>query len=112
MLGELIAETREHLEPVPIEVRLDGAFCQNAVLDVLEGSGVEYAMKMPIWLWPWLNIRDQVKRRKAWVPVDAIRSAFSRQIWIPKWKRTVRVVVYRKKISGKPGLPAESLPAP
>jgi hypothetical protein len=100
MLDELISETRERLGSVPIEVRLDGAFCQKAVLDVLEGSGVEYAMKMP--MWPWLNLRDRVKRRKAWVRVDSTRSAFSTQLWIPKWKMTVRVVVYRKKISGKP----------
>ena len=57
-------------------------------------------MKMP--MWPWLNIRDRVKRRKTWVRVDSTRSAFSTQLWIPKWKMTVRVVVYRKKISGKP----------
>ena len=100
MLEELIAETRERLGPVPIEVRLDGAFCQKAVLDVLEGSGVEYAMKMP--MWPWLGIRDRVRRRKTWVPVDATRSAFSTQLWIQQWTRTVRVVVYRKKISGRP----------
>ncbi len=100
MLEELIAETRARLGAVPIEVRLDGAFCQKAVLDLLEGSGVEYTMKMP--MWPWLNIRDRVKRRKTWVPVDSTRCAFSTQLWIPQWKRTVRVVVFRKKISGKP----------
>ena len=100
MLESLIRETRERLGSVPIEVQLDGAFCQKAVLEVLEASRVEYAMKMP--MWAWLDIRDRVKRRKTWVPIDSTRSAFSTQLWIPKWKKTVRVVVYRNRISGKP----------
>ena len=100
MIERLIAETRERLGSVAIEVRLDGAFCQKAVLDVLEGSRVEYAMKMP--MWEWLGIRDRVRRRRSWVAVDATRSAFSTSLWIEQWKRTVRVVVYRKKISGTP----------
>ncbi|MCG8589026.1 MAG: transposase [Proteobacteria bacterium] len=100
MLGELIEDARSRAPGAPIEVRLDGAFCQKAVLDVLERSGVEYAMKMP--MWEWLGILDRVRRRKTWARIDDRRSAFSTDLRIEKWKRTVRVVVYRKKISGKP----------
>jgi len=100
MLSELIADSRRRAPGAPIEIRLDGAFCQKAVLDVLEVSGVEYAMKMP--MWEWLGIRDRVRRRKTWIRVDDRRSAFSTALRIEKWKRTVRVIVYRKRISGKP----------
>jgi hypothetical protein len=100
MLERLIGETRTRLGSVPIEVRLDGAFCQKAVLDLLEGSGVEYAMKMP--MWDWLGIRDRVRSRKGWERVDDRIGAFSTRLRIGKWKRTVRVVVFRKKISGRP----------
>jgi len=100
MLSELIEDSRQRAPGAPIEVRLDGAFCQKAVLDVLEASGVEYAMKMP--MWEWLGIRDRVRRRKSWNRIDDRRSAFSTNLRIEKWKRTVRVIVYRKKISGKP----------
>ena len=100
MLEELIEDARSRAPGVPIEVRLDGAFCQKAVLDVLEASGVGYAMKMP--MWDWLGILDRVRRRKSWVRIDGRRSAFSTALRIEKWKRTVRVVVYRKRISGKP----------
>lgn len=100
MLSELIKDSRCRAPGAPIEVRLDGAFCQKAVLDVLEASGVEYAMKMP--MWEWLGIRDRVGRRKSWSRIDDRRSAFSTDLRIEKWKRTVRVIVYRKKISGKP----------
>lgn len=100
MLRELIDDARRRVPGAPVEVRLDGAFCQQAVLDVLEGSRVEYAMKMP--MWEWLGILDRVRRRKAWTRIDDRRSAFSTNLRIEKWKRTVRVVVYRKRISGKP----------
>ncbi len=100
MLESLIGEARRRAPGAPIEVRLDGAFCQSPVLDVLEGSGVEYAMKIP--MWEWLGIRDRVRRRKSWTRVDDRRSSFSTRLRIEKWSRTVRVVIYRKKISGKP----------
>jgi len=100
MLKNLIDDTRVRLGSVPIEVRLDGAFCQSAVLDVLEGSGIEYAMKMP--MWDWLGIRERVRRRKAWARVGERLDGFSTRLRIEKWKRSVRVVVFRKKISGKP----------
>jgi hypothetical protein len=100
MLEGLIDDTRARLGSVPIEVRLDGAFCQKAVFDVLEGSGVEYAMKMP--MWHWLGIRDRIRARKSWTRVGDQLEGFSTQLRIEKWKRTVRVVVFRKTISGKP----------
>lgn len=100
MLSELIEDTKNRAPGAPIEVRLDGAFCQKAVLDVLEVSGVENAMKMP--MWEWLGILDRVRRRKTWTRIDDRRSVFSTDLRIEKWKRTVRVIVYRKRISGKP----------
>ena len=100
MLKGLIADTRARLGAVPIEVRLDGAFCQRAVLDVLEGSGVEYAMRLP--MWEWLGIRERVRERKTSERVGKRLDGFSTRLRIEKWKRTVRVVVFRKKLSGKP----------
>lgn len=100
MLSELIEDAKSRAPGAPIEVRLDGAFCQKAVLDLLEASRIEYAMKMP--MWEWLGILDRVRRRKSWTRIDDRRSAFTTDLRIEKWKRTVRVIVYRKRISGKP----------
>lgn len=99
-LKELIAEVRERLGSVPIEVRLDGAFCQRAVLDLLTASRVEYAVKMP--MWEWLAVRKRITDRRRWTRVNASVDAFSMPVRIEKWERTERVVVFRKKISGKP----------
>lgn len=96
----LIDDVRERLGSVPIEVRLDGAFCQEPVLDLLTLSGVEFAMKMP--MWKWLGVRDRISSRKKWVRISERVSAFSLRLRIESWKRSERVVVFRKRISGKP----------
>ena len=99
-LQELLAEIRAQLGPVPLEVRLDGAFCQKAILELLTASGVEYAIKMP--LWKWLEVQPRIAQRKQWTRVNASVDAFSMPLRIEKWGRTERVVVFRKRISGAP----------
>jgi hypothetical protein len=99
-LEELITDVRARLGSVPLEVRLDSAFCQQAILELLTASGVEYAIKMP--MWRWLEMRHRITKRKHWTRVNASVDAFSMPLHIEKWKRTERVVVFRKKISGKP----------
>jgi hypothetical protein len=99
-LEELLAEVRGRLGPVSIEVRLDSAFCQKAILELLTTSRVEYAIKMP--MWRWLEVQGRIRDRKSWTRVNASVDAFSMPLRIEKWKRTERVVVFRKRISGKP----------
>jgi hypothetical protein len=99
-LQELIDEVRKRLGAVPIEVRLDGAFCQKAVLEALTASCVEYALKMP--MWRWLEVQGRISSRKSWVRVNTSVEAFSMPLRIQQWERTERIVVFRKTISGKP----------
>ncbi len=96
----LIDDVRERLGSVPIEVRLDGAFCQAPMIELLTASGVDYAMRLP--MWKWLDIRDRIDARKRWTKVNKSVDAFSLQLRLKAWKRTERVVVFRKRISGKP----------
>jgi hypothetical protein len=99
-LGELIDDARGRFCGVPIEVRLDAAFCQKPILELLTASGVEYAVRLP--MWDWLDVRDRISSRKQWTPVTKTVDAFSMRVAIPKWKRSERVVVFRKRISGTP----------
>lgn len=99
-LEELIADVGERLGPVPIEVRLDSAFCQKAVLELLTASRVEYAIKMP--MWKWLAVQPRIRDRQRWTRVHDSVDAFSMRLQIAKWQRSERVVVFRKRISGKP----------
>ena len=98
-LGELIDATRARLGAVPIEVRLDGAFCQKAVFELLEASGVEYALRVP--MWQWLHVREKIDARKRWTRIGPRLQAFSISHRIEKWGRTERIVVFRKQVSGK-----------
>ncbi len=98
-LRELIDATRARLGAVVLEVRLDGAFCQKAVFELLEASGVEYALRVP--MWQWLHVREKIGARKRWKRIGRRLQAFSISHRIEKWGRTERIVVFRKQVSGK-----------
>ena len=98
-LAFLLADAKRRLGSRPIEVRLDGAFFQKAVLEVLTASRVEYALKVP--MWQWLGIRQAIADRKRWVRVNRSVDAFSVRLSIPKWRRRERIVVFRKHVSGR-----------
>ena len=99
MLRALVTDLREALGRIPIEVRLDGAFFQAPILRFLADSGVEYALKVP--MWRWLELRRPIAQRKRWTRIAPRLCAFSMQLSVPKWGLTQRVVVYRKHVSGK-----------
>lgn len=99
-LEEVFASARETLGAIPFEVRLDGAFCQKAVFEALTAPGVEYAVRVP--KWHWLGIREVMAKRKRWKRIGPRLEAFSVRHRIAKWKRTERIVVFRKHVSGKP----------
>jgi hypothetical protein len=98
-LRELIDATRTQLRGVPLEVRLDGAFCQKAVFELLEASSVEYALRVP--MWQWLHVREKIDARKSWKRIGRRLQAFSILHRIEKWGRTERIVVFRKHVSGR-----------
>ena len=98
-LEALLGEVRAELGTLPIEVRLDGAFCQRAVFELLEASGVEYAIRVP--MWQWLRVHPKIASRKRWKRVAPRVRAFSIAHRIETWGRTERIVVFRKHVSGK-----------
>ena len=79
---------------------MDAAFCQRPVLELLASSGVAYALRLP--MWDWLHVRERISARKQWKKITKSVDGFSMQVRIPKWERSERVVVFRKRISGKP----------
>ena len=82
-----------------LEVRLDGTFCQRPTLAFLDGEGVEYAIRLP--LWKWLGIRSVIAGRRRWARVTATVSGFSMELEIPKWGLRKWVGIYRKHVSHK-----------
>jgi hypothetical protein len=98
-LGELLEQARARLGGVLLEVRLDGAFCQKAILELLEASGVEYALRVP--MWRWLGVRERIAGRRRWKRIAPRIEAFSVRHRIEKWSRAERIVVFRKHVSSK-----------
>ena len=60
-LGELFKQLRATLKRRPVlEMRMDGAFFQAAVIDVLDAEGALYAIKVPFWR--WLGLKERIAR--------------------------------------------------
>jgi hypothetical protein len=99
MLTFLVGDIREQLVPRHLEARFDAAFFRREILEFLESSGVEYAIKAP--LWDWLGIRQTIERRRRWKRIRPGLQAFGTKLRIPKWGLTLRVAIYRKHVSHK-----------
>ena len=62
-IKDLIGQVRAALEPRRmLELRIDGAFFRQDVLNVLDPAGVEYAMKVPFH--PWLHLKQVAPRSR------------------------------------------------
>ena len=93
----VVEEVRRELAPRHLEARFDGAFFRRDILEFLRTSGIEYAIKAP--LWDWLDTRRIIGKRKRWKRVGPGLQAFFTKLTIPKWNLTLRVAVYRKHVS-------------
>ena len=93
----LVENVRQELAPRHLEARFDGAFFRRDILEFLETSGIEYAIKAP--LWDWLGTRTVIGKRQRWKRVRPDLQAFFTKLRIPKWGLTLRVAVYRKHVS-------------
>jgi hypothetical protein len=97
-IEQLIERLRAQLGSGPVlEMRMDGAFFRDDVLEVLERArGVEYAIKVPFY--QWLGLKELIAQRSRWGRIDAGVSCFERRLSIAPWERRCRVVIYRKRV--------------
>ena len=79
-----------------LEMRMDGAFFLEEILDLLEDRGTEYAIKVPFF--PWLGLKDRIARRRRWRRMDDQVEWFEQRLSVSTWSRTMRVVIYRKRV--------------
>ena len=82
---------------LPVELRMDGAFFHPEIFAFLDGERVEYAIKVP--MWKWLGLLPVIASRQRWTRVDGYVEGFATALSIEPWKRTERVMVYRKRVS-------------
>lgn len=82
---------------LPVELRMDGAFFHPEIFAFLDGERVEYAIKVP--MWKWLGLLPVIASRQRWTRVDGYVEGFATTLYIERWGRTERVMVYRKRVS-------------
>lgn len=97
----LIERLRRDLDSTPIlEWRMDGAFFRRDVLDRLaDDPTIEYAIKVPFY--PWLDLKARIAARRRWRRVADGVECFEHRQHLAPWGRTVRLVVYRKRVFHK-----------
>jgi len=94
---ELIHDLRARFgRALPLEFRMDAAFCQREILTLLAREGCEYAIK--VGFWHWLDLKALVAAQRRWDRVDDQISYCETQLPIEPWGVTLRVVLYRKRV--------------
>ena len=97
-LREVIDGLRAHFgRRLPLEFRMDAAFCQPAVLRLLAARGCRYAIK--VGYWHWLPLKQLAADRQRWLPVAPGVSGFFHDLDIPQWHLRLRVMLYRKHVA-------------
>lgn len=81
---------------VVLECRMDAAFFQRPILELLARKGCEYAIKVPFV--KWVGLKPIVAARKHWHRIDAKLSYFDVTLPLEPWGVQLRVVVYRKRV--------------
>lgn len=81
---------------LPLEFRMDAAFCQRAVFRLLAARGGAYAIK--VGYWSWLPLKQLAAERQRWLPVAPHVTGFFHALHIPQWNLHLRVMIYRKHV--------------
>ena len=94
---DLIDDVRMRLGRVlPLEFRMDGAFFQREIIELLERKGAGYAIKVPFF--KWLGLLPVIRERQRWQALKEGMGCFDLSLSITAWGKTLRVVVYRKPV--------------
>lgn len=96
-LRDLIDDLRMRLGRVlPLEFRMDGAFFQREIIELLDRRGAGYAIKVPFF--KWLGLLPMIRERQRWYALREGMGCFELSLNIAAWEKTLRVVVYRKPV--------------
>ena len=94
---DLIQDVRMRLgRALPLEFRMDGAFFQREIIELLERKRAGYAVKVPFF--KWLGLLPMIRERQRWHALREGMGYFEISLDIGVWEKTLRVVVYRKPV--------------
>ncbi len=96
-LRELIESLRGRLgRALPLEFRMDAAFCQREVFRLLAARRCAYAIK--VGYWSWLPLKALAAARQRWEALAPDVAGFMADLAIPQWNLQLRVMLYRKHV--------------
>ena len=96
-LRELIESLRGRLgRALPLEFRMDAAFCQRDVFRLLAARRCAYASK--VGYWSWLPLKALAAARQRWEALAPDVAGFMADLAIPQWNLQLRVMLYRKHV--------------
>src|SRR5712692_3024836 len=96
-LRELIDDLRAQLgRRVPLDFRMDAAFCQPGIFRLLTARDCGYAIK--VGFWDWLPLKQLAADRQRWHAVAPNVTGFFHDLAIPQWQLQLRVMIYRKHV--------------
>ncbi len=96
-LRALIEDVRMRLgKSLPLEFRMDGAFFQRGIIELLERRKAGYAIKVPFF--KWLGLLPMIRERQRWQALREGMGCFELALPIATWEKTLRVVIYRKPV--------------
>ena len=81
---------------LPLEFRMDGAFFQREIIELLERRKSRYAIKVPFV--KWLGLVPMIRDRQRWHRLHDGMGYFEVSLHVAAWDKTLRVVVYRKPV--------------
>jgi hypothetical protein len=81
---------------LPLEFRMDAAFCQPNVFRLLAARDCGYAIK--VGYWHWLPLKQLAAARQRWVPIAPKVTGFVHDLDIPQWQLRLRVMIYRTHV--------------
>src|SRR5712692_2470707 len=81
---------------LPLEFRMDAAFCQRDIFRLLTARGCAYAIK--VGYWSWLPLKQLAAERERWLPVAPNVTGFFHDLHIPQWNLRLRVMIYRTHV--------------
>jgi hypothetical protein len=79
-----------------VRFRMDGDFFKEDVFETLDAHGAQYAIKVPFWR--CLDLQSQIRQRRCWQRVENGVDGFFSSVAVAKWKRTIKVVIFRKQV--------------
>jgi hypothetical protein len=100
VIKECVAQVREKMPGVRIEIRMDAAFFQEEILHYLDRENIQFAVKVP--MWKWLKLKETINARQRWHSASEKLSWFKEIVDIEQWNHQVEMTFYREKISDTP----------